>query len=1047
MLSRKIYIIIYFFAVLPHCVIGQAENGQVDSLEVALTSKTVRDTAKVNLLIDVARQYSTTNIEKLYIYAAEAYDLSDSLAYKYGKVKSLNLVAHYYWMLSDFQQSLDFSQRALAIATDIDDKEGVSESYYNIANVYREWGDYVEALNYLNKSLVIKSDIDDDKGKARIFNTLGSIYRIQGDYPKALDYCQKSLAIKEQIGDEVGMSTAYNNIGSVYYYQKNYPKALEYYHKSLQIAERLGDQRGVVTSYNNLGIVYFYQDEYDKALDYFQKAYAIQEETGDRTGSAISLINIGEIYTKQKDFDTAFNFYKRGFDLSKTLGIKSVEGWSYWGFSNIRVQQKRYKEAYTYAKQAYAIGYDTGEVELVQQSAEIISKASAAIGLYKEAYHYLQVFKTMSDSIQNEETTRRIVGLEYEYKFEKERIEQRRREAEQLAKYQRQRYYTITLIVGVTLMVVLVFIVLRNFRRKQRDLRVISEQKKEIEQKNFMLEQQQEEIKSQNENLQRWNNEVSTQNEKINHQKKMLEEQAKKLKEVDELKSRFFTNISHEFRTPLTLIIGPVERMLQRAVSNNDISNLRLIHRNAQNLLELINQLLYISRIEKGSIKLKFTKGDFCKEISFIVEMFKSHAEGKGLEMKFISCAEAIPAFFDREKLEWILFNLISNAIKNTDSGSITVSLQQDNPNTVQVTIADTGKGIEPEKLPYIFDRFYMTEEGGKMGSGIGLAFTNELVNVYKGTISVASEFGKGTTFTLTLPISTEVFAEHELDSFDTAEQKPPLPELQTEAESLAKHPEIARTKTGQSHAETILLVEDHDDLRHFIASSLSDKYRIIEAVNGKVGIELALKKLPDLIVTDVMMPEVDGIELTKTLKTKSETSHIPIVMLTAKASEDSKIEGLETEADDYLTKPFSYRELNVRIQNLLKLRRKLREKYMRSLEVNPSEITTNSLDEQFLKNVLKVVEENMSNPEFSVEQLCELAGIARTTLHNKLKSIVAQSATEFINSVRVKRAAQLIKQKAGTVSEIAYDVGFNSLSYFTKVFKRHFGELPSELH
>ncbi|HPF93936.1 MAG TPA: ATP-binding protein, partial [Tenuifilaceae bacterium] len=486
--------------------------------------------------------------------------------------------------------------------------------------------------------------------------------------------------------------------------------------------------------------------------------------------------------------------------------------------------------------------------------------------------------------IQNEETTRRIVGLEYEYRYEKERIEQRRREAEQLAKYERQRYYTITLIIGVTLMVVLVFIVLRNFRRKQRDLKVISEQKKEIEQKNFMLEQQQEEIKSQNENLQRWNNEVSAQNEKINHQKKMLEEQAEKLKEVDELKSRFFTNISHEFRTPLTLIVGPVERMLQRAANNNDISDLRLIHRNAQNLLELINQLLYISRIEKGSVKLKFTKGDICKEISFIVEMFKSHAEGKGLEMKFISCAEAIPAFFDREKLEWILFNLISNAIKNTDSGSITVSLLPENPNTVKVTIADTGKGIEPEKLPYIFDRFYMTEEGGKMGSGIGLAFTNELVNVYKGTINVVSEFGKGTTFTLTLPIATEVFAEHEFDSFDATEQKTLMPEWQTETKPLAEPQEIAETKTKHSQAETILLVEDHDDLRHFIASSLSDKYRIVEAINGKVGIELALKKMPDLIVTDVMMPEVDGIELTKTLKTTSETSHIPIVMLTAKA-------------------------------------------------------------------------------------------------------------------------------------------------------------------
>ena len=542
------------------------------------------------------------------------------------------------------------------------------------------------------------------------------------------------------------------------------------------------------------------------------------------------------------------------------------------------------------------------------------------------------------------------------------------------------------------------------------------------------------------------NREIEEKQEKIEAQNEKLEVQAEKLRELDEIKSRLFTNISHEFRTPLTLIVGPTEQLIQQTSDSKIKSTLQLILRNAKNLLGLINQLLDISRIEKGVVKMNLAKGDLRKELSLICEMFSVQANSIDLALEFSAEDSDFYVYYDKEKIERILFNLISNAVKNTEKGKIQVKLTPgENPDYVKVFVSDTGKGIEKDKIPFIFDRFYMAnDESAKVGSGIGLAFTRELIKVYKGNINVESAVGEGTTFTLEIPINTNLFGIGEYNIIDIKEQV--TADIQSEIGNTEASVGDEHVSESKSNAQTILLVEDHEELRKFVGSNLSDSYNLLEAENGRIGIELALAKFPDLIITDVMMPEVDGIELAKTLKANENTSHIPIIMLTAKASEQSKIEGLETQVDDYLTKPFSIRELALRIRNILAIRQKLREKYIRSITVSPSEITTNSVDEQFVSRILKVVEDNMADPEFSVETLCDLAGVSRATLHKKLKSLLDQSATEFINTIRVKRAAQLIKQKAGNISEIAYDVGFNNLSYFTKVFKKYIGVAPSEM-
>jgi signal transduction histidine kinase/DNA-binding response OmpR family regulator/Tfp pilus assembly protein PilF len=1009
-----------------------AQTSRIDSLEKKLYDNATKDTSRVNTLNEIAHEYRLIDNERLFEFANQAIVLSDSLDYDMGRLKSLNLLGVYYWTISNYQKALNLHEQALAISERINYAKGQSESHYYIGKIYREKGNYSRTLNHHRKALEIQKFIGDSSGMARIYNSIGIVYRIQGDYPKALEFCQKSLRIKKQIGDKYELSNVYNNIGSIYYFQNNYPKALEYYNRSLKISEEINDEIAIVTSYNNLGILYFYQDQYEKALDFFKRALSIQEEIDDKTGKAISYINIGEIYVKQNKLNEAWDYYYRGLKLSTRLEIKSVEGWSNWGLGVISGKKDEMKKAYNYSQKAYQIGKDIGEIELVQLSAEILSRVSAELGLYKEAYNLHKVYKEISDSIQNEENTRKIIGLEYEYKYQAEKEKQEKREALQRAKFQKQQLLTIIFIISSVLMIVLVFFIFRNYKRKQKDYNIISGQK--------------EEIRRQNENLQLRNKEISEQNEKINQQKKQLVEQANKLSELDEIKSRFFTNISHEFRTPLTLILGPLEQLLNKTKEYSAKKALNLIYRNANKLLTLINQLLEISKIEKGSIKLKLQKCDIVRETRKIVEMFSSLASEKNINLQYLNNKDSMVGYLDKEKFDKILFNLLSNAFKHTSEGEIKVSLTlKADLKKIQLVVQDTGVGIQKEKLPYIFDRFYQVENSETektAGTGIGLSLIKELVQLYRGEITADSEPGKGTRFTVELPVSLDLFEEEEYELVSES-LEPDFSVIQEENEGTSNiESEHNTTKNG----EVILIVEDQADLREFIATNLSKDYRILEASDGEEGISKATKEIPDLIITDVMMPKVDGNELTRSLKNNENTSHIPIIMLTAKSSVESKIEGLENEADDYLTKPFNITELQLRIKNILKSRHKLQEKYNKSITVNPSEITTTSVDEKFLSKLLKIVEDNMSNSGFSVEFLCDAVGMSRANIHKKLKQLLNQSATEFINSVRLKRAAQLIRKNTGNISEIAYDVGYNNLSYFSRAFKKHFNMTPKEM-
>ncbi|RPH90521.1 MAG: response regulator, partial [Calditrichaeota bacterium] len=542
----------------------------------------------------------------------------------------------------------------------------------------------------------------------------------------------------------------------------------------------------------------------------------------------------------------------------------------------------------------------------------------------------------------------------------------------------------------------------------------------------------------------------------IRHELTMQRLESQKLHEMDSLKSRFFANISHEFRTPLTLILGPLSSMIEKIDDYAIKQELDMMQRNARRLQRLINQLLDLSKIEAGKMTLLARYENVVVLLNRIVQSFESQLKMKGIDLQFNAQPKTIFAYVDVEKMENIFYNLLSNAVKFTPTGGsirineavandLHLSGEHSGDQVLQITVSDTGIGIPPDRLDKIFDRFYQVDDSHTRafeGSGIGLALTKELVGLHRGKISVQSELKKGTVFTVFLPLGKEHLKPEEIISEKFVQD--------SDDELSAVEPCLLgeRKDKIKSHDRTlpiILLIEDNWDMRLYMRDCLVDNYQMLEAGDGEEGKQNAVDRIPDLIICDVMMPKMDGFELCRLLKSDERTSHIPIILLTARASLESKIKGLELGADDYLIKPFEAKELRVRVKNLIALRQRLRERFSRAVLLQPDDIAVTPMDLKFVKRLLEVLEQNMGDDDFNVSQLSRRVGLSRMQLHRKLHALTGQSTTDFIRRFRLQRAAVLLRQGGGSVTEVAFGVGFKSLSYFTSSFRRQFGELPSK--
>ncbi len=540
---------------------------------------------------------------------------------------------------------------------------------------------------------------------------------------------------------------------------------------------------------------------------------------------------------------------------------------------------------------------------------------------------------------------------------------------------------------------------------------------------------------------------------KLRHRFQLEKVEKEKQKELHQSKLRFFTNIAHEFRTPLTLIIGPLEELTRRQESSGRVQRQLLsIEANAHRLLRLVNQLLNFRKLEAEHEVMQVAEGNFVKFVKEIFLSFQENARLRQIEYTFSTVANEMNLWYDRDKMEKVCFNLLSNAFKFTpDCGKVAVSITQEE-GAICLEVNDNGKGISSLMQEQIFKRFFEQEtpfEHNFKNSGIGLAVSRQLVEMHHGSIHVQSEEGKGACFQVRIPKGKNHFKKNEIilgfkDSEDISNYTAHAPtEITPQTPPIQPLEDVANT--SREDQKRLLIVEDNQEVQNYIKQIFASEYQLISASNGEEGFKKAKESSPDLILSDVMMPRMDGISFCSKIKTSVETSHIPVILLTARTAFIYKLEGLETGADDYITKPFSPEELKLRVRNILQARTRMREKFTKTLKLEPKEVTPTSVDEIFLEKAIQLIENNMDNVDFSVEDFAYEMAVSRALLFTKIKSVTDLTPNNFIKTLRMKRAAQLLKHQKLGVAEVAYQVGFRDSRYFSKTFRKQFGKTPTE--
>ncbi|TNE56937.1 MAG: response regulator [Bacteroidetes bacterium] len=516
-----------------------------------------------------------------------------------------------------------------------------------------------------------------------------------------------------------------------------------------------------------------------------------------------------------------------------------------------------------------------------------------------------------------------------------------------------------------------------------------------------------------------------------------LAEKNELLEELDQLKTRFFTNISHEFRTPLTVIAGMTEQIGENPERWLD-RGLSMISRNTSNMLDLVRQILDLNKLESGKLEASYIQADIIPFLRQLVESFQPLAETRDIRLAYHPATESLVLDFDPEKILRILSNLLGNALKFCSEGDqVEVDADRPEPNLLRIRVRDTGPGIAAEQLPHIFDRFYQAKDTSRFtapGTGIGLSLVQEFIRLLEGSITVESREGAGTVFTVQLPIRQEA-------------RKPDTDAdlLPVKMQDLATTPMAGTGEDGDLDLPSLLLVEDNTDIVQYLMSCLEGRYQVTWAKDGEDGILQAVESVPDIIISDVMMPRKDGFELCQTLKTDTRTSHIPIVLLTAKADVESRVAGLKRGADAYLPKPFDKQELLARLENLLELRTRLQARYRTMEDMPASDEADLQPEDQFVRAIKEAIHAHMDEEEFGIHELCRTIGVSRTQLHRKIKALTGRSTSSLVRYIRLLHAQQLLLTTDLNISQVAYDCGFRDPKYFSNTFTEEFGVGPKD--
>ena len=829
------------------------------------------------------------------------------------------------------------------------------------------------------------------RGQSRSYHERAVGQWMLGDYPKAFEFATEQLRIAETHGFREMTIKAFAIMALIHDDQGQTADALRFHDKVLEARRADKDSASIGKTLNNMAAVYYRMDSLELALELFRQAYTVREAIQEKRGMRESLANQAFILNELDQSTEAMKIMRRALQLAIEMqdqnSIINYQG----TIGSIHRTMNQPDSAEIFFNRALQLAEETGINKRIIEFRKELAELYQAEGDHYSAYRYLEKYWVLKDSIEGASSADRIRELQAQYESEKQgraiiELEQQRNT---------DRIWRYLLLAGILLVAAAGFLLYRYQRYRTIHL-----------EREFEMEQQ----------------------------------LSKQLKELDRLKGEFFTNISHEFRTPLTVISGVADRMKE------DSKEKDLLRRNSGQLLELINQILDLRKLESGTVEVNHVQGDIIQYLRYLTASFQGLLDQKGVAFHFWSETAILHMDYDPEKLNRIVTNLLSNATKFTSSGGqVTFEIQRIQSNNkawVQFKVQDTGSGIEEEQLAHIFDRFYQAEQDPmhqETGTGIGLTLVRELVILLGGSISVDSRLAHGTTFTVSLPIHNKAPLATPGEQSQTSKVRP-LQERQFAPTKLT-----VSSEPVDSDQLTALIIEDNPDVAHHVFKCLEDHYRVEIARDGQEGIDKALASIPDIVISDIMMPKKDGLEVCDTLKQDKRTSHIPVVLLTCKADVESRIAGLKRGADSYLPKPFRKEELLVQMDTLISLRKKLQERYRSPLNsaLNPHE--EEHFEDAFIQKFREVVETHLDDPDFNVGQLCREMALSRSHLHRKITALTGKSTAEFQRMIRLNRAAELLKGGELNVSQVAFEVGFRDPSYFSKAFTNEFQVTPSQ--
>lgn len=943
--------------------------------------------------------------QKGLIFLKEALSKAEEAGDKDVEAKAANGIGRLYSFLSELDSSNIYLNHALKINKAKGYKRGMAEIYTNIANNYGQASQMEKAIEYFLLSQKLMRELNDIPGISHTFRNIGVTYFFEGKYPEALQNLHEALKVVEGTEYHPDIIQNLDFLGEVYMTIEDFENAQLYWKKAEEAYTKAYSAKTNPEFLFKQGRAFLSKKDYTAAIDIFLEAEKRMKEMGQFIGGDLYW-NLGQAYEMLSKYEAAEECYSKSIELSQSANVNFIRMKSLLGLGKIAEGRGNTTQALKYYRESYDLARKSGIKE---------NEMNAAMGLYRvykkqndthQALQFIEISTNIRDSLFNEKNTKAIARMEAGFEFEKEKQALEFAQQRQLAEEANvRRLLLIALVVAGLILTAGIF----YFRSKQKA----------------------------NEKLSKLNQQIMLQKEK--------------LEELDMAKSRFFTNISHEFRTPLTIISGMIDQIHEKPDQwLNKGTN--LIKRNTTGLLNLINQILELRKLESNELRVEMVQGNVVNYLRYVNQSYESFAVSKGLQLHFLAEQPEINMDYDPDKLLRIVSNLLSNAVKYTpDGGNIYffVSKRMENEQPLLLLrVQDTGVGIPAEDLPQIFGRFYQVDDSPTRrgeGTGIGLALTQELVNLLRGNIWVESMLGQGTTFHVELPITEKpgVRKAENLDAPGASDrfEKAILEPVLVNAELLEY---TGETATGGK--PNLLIVEDNPDVQQYLIACLENDYQLILAENGQIGIDKAIELIPDLILSDVMMPEKDGYALTEILKNDERTDHIPIVLLTAKADFESRISGLEKGADAYLAKPFEKRELLVWLEKLLELRKKLQAHYAQVGETSDDAGDLALPEHPFLQKFYALVEAELSNPELDMNKLSRALGMSRSQVFKKLKAMTGKSATALIRSFRLHKGKQMLSSSELTISEVAYEVGFTSLNYFSSSFAEEFGLRPSEI-